>query len=151
MKRMQQLVWALSAMVVLAGCSSGLQVIQKPQPGEKLAIVMFEDCRVDMDCPGSGKKVSDLYGEILGAPVLMFAKDAKDHDLLLTGILTNYNEAVPMGLANNVVGVDLTLSRTKDNSTLITQKKFVTGPNLFSSTKRLSKDLANDLKRAMGK
>ena len=151
MKLVQLMVCVITAAGMLAGCSSGLQVMQKPQPGEKLAIIMFDDCKLDQDCPGSGKKVSDFYSEALGAPVLMFAKDAANFDLLLTGNLTNYNEAVPMAFNPNVVGVDLKLNRIKDNSILITQKKFATGSNVFSSTKGLSADLANDLKSAMGR
>jgi len=134
---------ALSALV---GCSSGLEVIKKPNPGEKLAILMFADCNQYVDCPGSGKKVADIYSQVFGAPVVMFEEDAKKYDLLLTGKLLNYNEALPAAGNVNVVHVDLRLKRVADNSVLIKQNKQAVGTNLFSSTKGLTKDLANSLK-----
>jgi hypothetical protein len=135
--------------VIMVGCSSGLQVLQKPNANDRLAIVLFEDCTSAIDCPGSGKKISDIYGEVLGAPIVMFESDAKNYDILLTGKITNYNEAVVMAGNANVVTVDLILKRISDNTVLIKQVKQTTGTNLFSSTKGLTQDLAESLKTSM--
>jgi hypothetical protein len=136
------------ALLVMVGCS-GIQVVQKPNKGDRLAILMFEDCKENQDCNGSGKKVSDFYSQVLGAPVVMFESDAKSYDILLAGQIMNYNEAVPMAFNANIVAVDLKLKRISDGQELITQKKVKTGSNLFSSTKGLSEELAEDLKSAM--
>jgi len=133
----------------LLGCSSGITVVKKPEKNDRLAILMFEDCKKDMDCPGSGKKVSDFYSQVFNAPVIMFDADAKGYDILLKGKVISYNEAVPMAGNGNFVGVDLTLNRVSDGTELITHKKVKGGSNLFSSTKGLSQDLANALKESM--
>lgn len=136
-------------MLVMVGCSSGLQVLQKPNAADRLAIVMFNDCNGPMDCPGSGKKITDIYSEVLGVPVVMFESDAKGFDIILTGNVVNYNEAVPMAGNANTVMVDLRLKRVSDNTVLIKQSKQVFGSNLFSSTKGLSRDLAENFKESM--
>jgi hypothetical protein len=133
----------------LVGCSSGIQVIQKPLKTDRMAIVMFEDCNKDQDCPGSGKKISDIYGKTLGAPVLMFESDAKNYDIILSGKIMSYNEAVPMAFNANIVSVDFKLSRITDSSIIVTQKKTKTGSNITSSAKGLTEDLADDLKLAI--
>jgi len=137
------------ALLALVGCSSGLEVIKKPAPGDKMAIVMFNDCTQAMDCPGSGKKISDIYADVLGVPVVMFESDAKNFDVLLTGKITNYNEAVPMAFNANIVFVDLQLKKVSDNSLMAKQTQQAVGSNLFSSAKGLSHDLAIKLKDAI--
>jgi hypothetical protein len=136
-------------MLVMVGCSSGLQVIQRPNASDRLAIVLFADCNGAIDCPGSGKKVTDIYSEVLGAPVVMFESDAKGYDILLTGNVLRYNEAVPMAGHANLVKVNLQLKRIADNSVLISQIKQAAGSNLFSSTKSISRSLAEKLKESM--
>lgn len=139
----------LVVMLIMVGCSSGLQVLNKPNAADRLAIVLFSDCNGAMDCPGSGKKISDIYSEVLGAPVIMFESDAKGYDVILIGKVLNYNEAVPMAGNANTVMVDLRLKRVADNSVLIKQSAQVYGSNIFSSTRKLSRNLAEDLKDSM--
>lgn len=139
----------MAILLVMIGCSSGLQVIQKPNAGDRLAIIMFEDCNGAIDCPGSGKMVTDIYSEVLGAPVMMFESDAKGFDVLLVGKIEQFNKAIPMAGNINLVKVDLMVKRVSDSSILIRQSKQVMGSNLFSSTKGLSQDLANSLKESM--
>ncbi len=137
-------------MLVIVGCSSGsLHVLQKPNAGDRMAILLFEDCTGAIDCPGSGKKVADIYSEVLGAPIVMFESDAKGYDTLLTGRISYYNEAIPMATHANFVCVDLSVKRISDNSVLITQYKRASGSNLFSSTKGISRNLAESLKESM--
>jgi len=149
MMKVFQGVFLVAAIVGLAGCSSGIQVLQKPDKGQRLAIVMFDDCSGATDCSGSGKKVSDFYSEILKVPVVMFDTDTKGYDLFLTGKVLNYNEAVPFAFNSNIVHVDLNLKKVADGSDMIIQQKLKMGSNVTSSTKELSEELAEDLKDAM--
>jgi hypothetical protein len=148
MKSLNALLFVV-VMLVMVGCSSGLKILQKPNATDRLAIVMFTDCNGPMDCPGSGKKITDIYSEVLGVPVVMFESDAKGFDVLLTGNIVNYNEAVPMAGNVNIVMVDLRLKRVSDNTLLIKQSKQAFGSNLFSSTIKLSRSMAEDLKESM--
>lgn len=137
------------ALFCLTGCSSGIKVTQKPDTTQKIAILMFSDCKGDVDCEGSGKKVSDIYSQVLGFPLVMFESDAKGFDVLLFGNVVMYHEAIPMAAHANIIDVNLKLKRLADGKELISQKKQKMGSNVFSSAQGLTKDLAEDLKKAM--
>lgn len=139
----------MASVFALGGCATGIDVLQKPEKGQRLAIVMFDDCSGATDCTGSGKKVSDFYSAVLKAPVVMFEQDAKGYDLYLGGKVVNYNEAIPFAFNANIVHVDLSLKRVADGREMIKQQKFKNGSNVTSSTQELSEELAEDLKDAM--
>ncbi|QEM67705.1 hypothetical protein FO488_05750 [Geobacter sp. FeAm09] len=120
--------------------------------GASLAIVRFADCdkaKEGSDCVGSGEKVSRIYGEVFGAPVID-QDNARNFDVLITGNVRAYNEATPLLFRPNLVAVRLSVLN-RDGDILATQDKMETANNLTGSTIRIAKGLASTLKNEIGR
>jgi len=153
MKKIVLVCLSVIVMSVVSGCSSGVTIIKSVDASSKLGIVQFADCdqskNSSLDCEGSGKKVSDVYGEVFGAPVVS-QSDASKFDVLITGRIVEYNEAVPMAFRPNVSHVSLKLV-DRNSNVLVTQEKMAAEGNLFGSAKGCSKKLAETLKSELGR
>lgn len=136
----------LISIVVMAGCSSGIKVSQKPNPTDKIAIVSFKDCTDGVDCAGSGKKVTKAYSESLGAPVFSTLAEAKGYDILLGGLIKLYED----NSNNSKVTVIALMTKVEGNKHLITQFSTKNSTGLLKrSPEELAKELAEDMKNAM--
>jgi hypothetical protein len=137
----------------MTGCSSGVTIIKPVDVNSKLGVVAFTDCDQSKDsslnCEGSGKKVADVYATVFGAPVIT-QTEASQFDVVITGKVLEYNEAVPMAFRPNLSYVDLKLV-DKGNNVMATQKKVETQSNVFGSAKSCSTDLAKTFKSELGR
>lgn len=136
-----------------SGCSNGITILKPVDVSSKIGIVQFADCdqlkAPTTNCEGSGKKVSDVYGKVFGAPVVS-TSDASKFDVLITGKVVQYNEAAPMGFQSNVSQVDLTLV-DRNNTVLASQVKLAAAGNVFGSAVGCSQTLAEALKSELGR
>lgn len=150
MKKYVALVAAVSAFAVLSGCSTfGVTVFKPVEKTSTFGIVQFADCPTGSynDCPGSGKKVTDIYAKAFGATVIQ-TKEGSTFDMLITGKVIEYNNAIPFSMRRNEVSVDLTVT-DKNGTTMATQVTAFSSGSLGSPVS-LNESLANSLKYQLG-
>jgi hypothetical protein len=142
---------SLVIVLVASGCASHIKVTQKPSPNASIGLVKLTDCAQigSNDCDGSGTKISKIYSEVLNVPIVDESK-SKDFDVIITGTVTDYNEAVPMAFRPNFAGVNI-VAKDKKGSVMVAQHDGDSANNITGSSVRIARGLAESFKEALGR